>query len=684
MNFNKVMTVYRKELFETLRDKRTLFTVFLLPIILYPLLIIGTSSVMMRQVGILEEKGATVAVADSVSDEISRKIIEDFAGIEHFSFLPAPPEVQKLYEEKDIQGIVSIRDSLSESGQKHYLVTVQYDGSNEQGGMVINKVRAKLKETENAVVKERLKERGLDAQLLKVMVIKDENTAGSDKMMGMILGRLLPYLMIMLLLTGAGGVAGDLVAGEKERRTLETLLVSAVKREEVVTGKFLTVLTMGMINVIVNLFGISLSFRFSLQQTAELDMAGVGIPLRAFFILLLAMVPLATLFSSILLSISTFSRNIKEARTYEQPLYIISMLLGMISFLPAIEMSNVMALIPIVNIALLFKAVMINEYQLSHLLITMGSTTVLVVFAIWGSIRLFNTEGVLFRAEEESGGLKGFKKDKLKGLFTPYNGIIYYSLSLLALYYLGSKWQTANLATGLLKSQFILIALPGLLILSLLKIKPKDIYGIKLPKLKEIVLVPFIALSASILVALLVQVINIIYPFPEAYQENLGRIFMPDLPLWKVLLLVAVMPGICEELMFRGFIPNFFKRWGMKANVVITALLFAVFHLDPFRLLPVFLLGLLLGYLALRSGSIINSMLSHAINNSLALLAMHFASSKALKYVMKDAESIHYYLAIPAVLLLVIALYLFHKATEPKEELQLSDIMDDSPQMTEL
>jgi membrane protease YdiL (CAAX protease family) len=403
---------------------------------------------------------------------------------------------------------------------------------------------------------------------------------------------------------------------------------------------------------------------------AGMDLSGAGMPIKAIFILLAAMVPLATLFSAILLSISTFSRNMKEARTYEQPLLMVSMILAMISFMPGIEMNNLMALIPIINIALLFKAVMMNDYQLSHLFLTILSTVVLDVIAIWATIKLFSTEGILFRSDEDGSSIKSIKKGDSKSkraFFSPYNGMIYFVLALLLLFYLGSYLQGRDLGSGLLLTQILIILLPVLLVLKIFKLPIKETLRLKAPKLKEVVLVPFIAISATVLVALISQAINTIYPFPAEYLEKLGKLFEMDMPMWRSFLIIAVAPGICEELLFRGLMPRFFEKYGIKVNIVLTALLFAAFHLDPFRFLPVFLLGMLLGYLTLRSGSIVNSMISHAINNSLALFMTAFAGSSWLRLFISSQEDLKYWLAVPAILILIIALYLFHKVTGGKE-----------------
>lgn len=665
MNSKTIATVYNKEMLEVLRDKRTLFTTLILPLILYPLLMVGFNAIMMRQTKVMEEQGASIAVRDSVNDAVSTKLLSALKGIDKYTYLPYSATTDTLYATNDLQAVITLRDSLGSDGTRFYKVYIQYDKSKERGRLIYNKLSDNLKESEKELQQERLSIAGINPEFLNLVSVRERDTSTAEKKMGMILGMILPYIMIIMLLTGASTAASDLVAGEKERKTLETLLVSAAGRLEIVFGKYLTIITLGLINVIVNLFSISVSMKFMLGNATS-EMANTQLPIHAIFILILAMIPLATLFSALWLSISTFSRNMKEARTFEQPLMIIAMLLSMVSFLPAVELNNLMALIPVINIALLFKAVMINEYTLTQLMLTIGSTLILDVLAIWGTIKLFTTESVLFRSEDDSTSLKAVKQNK-QSFFSPYFGLVYFTLALVVLYHLGTYLQTKDLMSGLIQTQVFIIAFPVLIILRLLKLNQKEVLRLKAPG-KEILIVPFIAIPAALVGNLIMQFINQVFPIPSEYLKQLGKLFTMDASAIKVLLVMAVLPGICEELLFRGFMVRFYEKYGMKNAIVISALLFALFHMDPIRFFPVLLLGLLLGYLTLRSGSIYNSMLSHGINNALAFVVTTYASSPWLKPMLSglktgDEYNLQYWLAIPAILLLAFSLRLYHKAT---------------------
>ncbi|MFB3844385.1 MAG: ABC transporter permease subunit/CPBP intramembrane protease [Candidatus Cloacimonadaceae bacterium] len=659
MNFSKALVVYKKEMLEMFRDKRTIFSTIILPFILYPLIFIGVSSLMVRQTAKLEEKGAVIALADSVQNQDSQFLIDKLQTIEHFQYIPYSVNADSLYQQKNIHGIIVIRDSLQESGIPVFLVSVQLDQSTDQGKLISAKVNKVLQQAKDEMVKQRLSAYGLTTQIVNTVHLTQKDTSSPQKKLGSLLGAILPYLLIMLLITGASIVAADLVAGEKERKTLETLLVSSTHRNEIVLGKYLTIITFALINVLVNLFSLYFSMRSMVSQSG-LEMTGVKFPFQSFLVLFIALIPLATLFAAVLLSISTFSRNMKEARSYEQPVLLVSMLLAIVSFFPAIELNNGLALIPIINISLLFKAVMISDYKIIHLLLTICSTLVLDVFAVILTVKLFNSENVLFRSEVDT-GIKQLRKNKRK-FFSPYYGLVYYVLALLALYYIGSAWQGKEIVSGMLKTEIILVLLPVLLILAVMKLDVKSTLRLNSTRPLNYLLVLLIAVPASVLVTLVSQLINLVYPIPPEYLEKMSELLkLPQLKLWQIVTLIAILPAICEEIMFRGFIFRFFEKGSKWFPILVSAGLFALFHLDPYRFVPVLLLGILLGWLLYKSDSIYVTMLFHATNNTLAILISQFGTAAWLKNFMLDQDNLQWWLSIPALILLALTLYLFNQ-----------------------
>jgi membrane protease YdiL (CAAX protease family) len=273
---------------------------------------------------------------------------------------------------------------------------------------------------------------------------------------------------------------------------------------------------------------------------------------------------------------------------------------------------------------------------------------------------------VLFRSEEDP-TLKQLRKSKTL-FFSPYYGMVYYLLALAALYYIGSKMQAKDIVNGLIQTQMFIIVLPVALILKAIKQYNLPILRLNKPKPANFLLVPIIAVCAAILVSVLSHLINLVYPFPKEYLAKMEELLkMPDLKLWQMYLLIAVMPGVCEELMFRGFLIRFFEKQGMWVSIVITAFLFALFHLDPYKFLPVFLLGIMLGYLAVKSNSLYMSMYAHAINNAVAVTAVQYAGLPLMKSILEGSEVMQGGLVFLTILVMIGALITFNKLNKSNE-----------------
>ena len=654
MNFKKVITIYKKEMLDILRDKRTVLSAIVVPIILYPLLMVGVSSMMSRQEKKLEDQTAIIYIDNQIKDLNSTKIIEHLSEIENIQIMNEVDDPQMLLDENLVKAVLTITDSISASGYQIIKAKVSFDASNDKAASVYTQISKSLAEAKEEIVSERLQAIEIDSEILDAVDVIKDNIAPPEQMFGFFIGKILPYLLIMLTISGGAAVASDLVAGEKERGTLETILVSAAHRNELVFGKYLTIITISFITVFLNLVSMYISIQHMLSQSG-LQLDNINLPLGNFALVLVAMLPLITLLSAILLSMSTFSRNIKEAQSYQMPLMLVGMMAAMISMFPAFELNVGMSLIPIVNIALLFKDIMMNNFNLTYFLIVIGSTLVLDVIAVYYSVRLFNNEAILFRTAEEK-SLKFWGKEKVD-IFSEQFMTLFFIAILVIFYYIGSSWQMANLEMGLLKTQLIIIALPVFLVLLISKNDIKKTLHLQGTDFRNFIIPLLAAIPVMIVAALISQVTNLIYPIPESYLKALEKLVqMSEIPFWQNLLMIAVLPGICEELLFRGFIIRGFEKRGFWSAIIITAFLFAVLHLDPFRFLPVMMIGIWLGYLLLKTQSLYVPMLAHAANNSLAVL-MGRDYVPFLDKLMPNGE-LPYWTVLPA-LGMIYALYLW-------------------------
>jgi membrane protease YdiL (CAAX protease family) len=242
---------------------------------------------------------------------------------------------------------------------------------------------------------------------------------------------------------------------------------------------------------------------------------------------------------------------------------------------------------------------------------------------------------------------------------------MYYSLSILALYYIGTRLQAKDIVTGLIQTQIFIILIPVLAVILLSKNKIPYILRLRPTPVANYFVIPFFALSGAVIAALIGQFINLVYPIPEDYLKNMAELLkLPNLKLWQIIGLIAFLPGICEEIMFRGFIYRFFEGKSHWHAIWISASLFALFHLDPYRFLPVLFLGLMLGWLLYKTNSIIPSMLSHTINNSAAIILVQISEIKFMKHIMSGNDNFQWWLGIPATVILLLSVYYLNKIND--------------------
>ncbi len=182
---------------------------------------------------------------------------------------------------------------------------------------------------------------------------------------GSVWSRLFPFLLVMMSLTGAFYPAIDFCAGEKERGTMETLLISPASRAEIVMGKFLTVMLASVMTALLNLLSMGLTGLQLASQVGALAADGgrraaaaVLAPptLQAAFWMVLLLIPLAAFFSAVCLSLAVLARSMKEGQYYMTPLYLVCLPLVFLTLAPGIELDLFYSLVPITGVALLLRA----------------------------------------------------------------------------------------------------------------------------------------------------------------------------------------------------------------------------------------------------------------------------------------------------------------------------------------
>jgi sodium transport system permease protein len=402
MKLSNVAIIYRKELKDILRDRKTLISMFLFPLILFPLMTVGfnrfeqrmrerakqdTARIMIlgaehapelagriRAAESLEIVATAADYAQQISDKRIRAAVEFPAGLEgalSAATTPAEPPQVKIY---------------------YYQTETRSEGAVERIEELVSNYR-------HEVVGRRLQSQGMSRAAVDPIEIQQENVAAEEKVAGSRFAVILPYFIVFLCFMGAMGPAMDLTAGEKERGTLETILASAVGRDDLVLGKFLLVLTTSLVTAVMSLASYTFTMRFSASYVQQMT-AGRNFTIspQALLSVFLVVLPMAILFSAALFAVALLAKNFKEAQNYTGPLMFVVILPAMAGMLPGVELNAGLAMVPILNVSLAAKELLTGSFPLGHLAIVFASTSVFAAIALLAAFRMFQTESVLFRS----------------------------------------------------------------------------------------------------------------------------------------------------------------------------------------------------------------------------------------------------------------------------------------------
>ena len=413
MNFSNVVTVYLKELKDTLRDRRALMSMVIIPTIVMPALTFGVGKI---AAGVVSKARQEIPAVMVLSGEDSPGVVAGLRQDKKLRLVATAADWKDQISDKKLRAAVRIPAGFEaglKAGAAEPVIIYNYDGEL-KSGFSVNELERYFRALRDQTVTARLTERGLPATLVRPFETKRENVAAPEKVGGNLLGGILPYIIIILCFTGAMYPAMDLTAGEKERGTMETLLCSPVARVDLVLGKFLMVLTGSLSAMILSLTSMTLSAAVAgmvfAAKTGPAQMAAMASQAQGAggtmpmidplgLVGVVAMVlPVAVLFSALIFTVALFAKSYKEAQSYVAPMIFIVILPAVLGMLPGIDLNARLALVPILNLSLVCKEMLSGVWHWNYIVIIFGSSCVYAGIALALAVRMFNREDVIFRA----------------------------------------------------------------------------------------------------------------------------------------------------------------------------------------------------------------------------------------------------------------------------------------------
>ena len=395
---NIIFSIFKKELIDVLRDRRTLFFMVVIPVVVMPLIIFISLKFQEYQNKKSEEKILNIALVNESEDTKIRDYILNQKGVNLIENIDAD-SLEAGIKSDSLQGGLYIgRDFLEKISTNQIGAVDIYFKSSNLMSKAKRRINNALEQYKNEIVADRLSQFNIDKGLLEPIEIINRDMSTKKETLGKAIGGLIPYMLVMFIFLGAMYPAIDLGAGEKERGSLETLLSSPATKFEITMGKLMVVSLTGLASGLISVIGISFPLYFldNIPDQIKSTVLEIISPFMIVSIVFL-MIPIAIFFASMLLSISFYARSFKEAQSLMGPLNIAVFIPLMLTLGPGIEIDHVTALIPLVNVGLLTKEILAGSLEPIYFIETLSSLLFFAAIGIRFSVYWFNKENTIFR-----------------------------------------------------------------------------------------------------------------------------------------------------------------------------------------------------------------------------------------------------------------------------------------------
>ncbi len=671
MQIKHIQSVFKKDALELMRDRRTWFVNIVLPVLLYPVLALVGIQVFqitqpgpedLPQIGIINAPAEFKELLEFGGEQEDREV-EDNKGRKTI-IKPSPVLRIKELTPSEASAFQRYLDSEEKSNEESLLALQKIDCSSaivcHQDADMLNNWRLELVannahpdyllalryirqaavDYQKILLKQRLADSGLSADFTKPAALITNNLAStSESVTTHFLAAFLPVILVLMVIVGTFHPAPDLIAGERERGTLETLLSWPSDRQSIFIGKLLVVIVATIVTVLLNLGSLSITAGIISNQLpsggnnrmmALSELVNIG-P-RAIVFSIIALFPITLLIATLSLAVAGLAKSYKEAQNYLSPMVILFTMPSMIVLLPHIKPNMLLDLIPLIGPLVALKACLQGaDMAVMHLFISTAASFGIAAMVVSWATTLLNKEQFLF-PNIKNISLKQFKQMRQH---SPLHGGLEAKLMFAAVLgtFLISSAIFANVNTVVMVSAPLIvgIAIPCLLFVKIGGYDPRQALYFNKPNPMNwaytILLIPLLILVSGTLGNL--QAPYMPENLPE--EEMMRNLFNDLTSLGGIPLLVvcvAVVPGICEELLCRGvLLSGFNKSLGPRYAILMSAFLFAAMHMSPYRFVPQFVLGIFLAVVVLRTRSIWPAMVLHFAHNGLLVLGATYVES---------------------------------------------------------
>jgi membrane protease YdiL (CAAX protease family)/ABC-type transport system involved in multi-copper enzyme maturation permease subunit len=638
----RIWRLAKKELRETLRDRRTIVTLVLMPLLVYPILSLVFQNFLMSSLGAAadgEEQKHTIVFASNLPEAESAAFLEgaskfiskfELESIEDSTVEQSDDVLSEDMEPLDYRVVVAENEFGTELVNNNWLflsdsseagltqivaqgdadvgLILDIDAENfrvtglkiiqreDQVSSVASRyLRNRFRQWNDIFVEKALVARGGELPVAEPIVKRIEIGAGSSA--GGTIASMIPLALVLMTITGAVYPAIDLTAGERERGTLETLMAAPVPRMGILFAKFIAVVTVAVLTAILNLIGMTIvMWVFQLDQMLPGGGLSVGVIFKVFLLLVL----FAAFFAACLLMVTSFARSFKEAQAYLVPIILLSLGPGLLAMSPSVELTGLTAVTPMMNLLVLARDVMQGQVQTGAAVIAVISTLVYAFVALTIAARTFGADTILYSQQLSLSSL--VTRPKRVASYVPIVSallclVLLLPMNMVSIGILGrlGKALADNFSMFcLLMGSFTVLSffvIPSI-VAWMNRVNFRSAFGLKGSSPLFFIGALILGLSLWPIVMLMVEGTYAIYGMvagetaASARHEMLVKLSEEQVVRFRqvsppiIALCFSLIPAFCEEWFFRGMLLRALSReWKAWNAILTTAILFGVFHI---------------------------------------------------------------------------------------------------------
>ncbi len=643
MNWETVRLIWRQEVRLLLRSRRTVVLSIVLPMLVMPLMLFASRFAADRRDRQVEETLYRYALTGDWSAEARALLARAEEGLLNE---PESDLTEFMHEEIRVENAIESlrsreihfylnamgsaaadqewagRDEDEDEGPYRLarrldgvpLVQVYVAGNRATASTGAGRMRELLRYGRRLGAEQIFAGRGFPVNFENVMGIEDVSLASAANTSGLLLGRFLTVFLFMLTLTGGSVVAMDIIAGEKERGTLETLLTTAAGRTEIIAAKQLVIMAVALVITLIQVANLLVYTRFEIIPLPD-DFVFQLSPAAALAMVLLY-VPLAVLIAGLLLALSAYAKSYKEAQLYFFPVYLVGLIPAFAGAVPGIQLRSAISVVPVANVSVGAREVLSGSADWLMIVVTFVINSLIALALVRFSTSMLGDERLITASQDQH-------PEQLTGpaAFRSQVGRWYLVMWALLFAIAIGVPQLSTVRSQLLFNELVIFLGGSLLMIRIYGLDIRKALALRPIQLKLwpviILMIPTLSLNAISMF----KFANTIFPVPRSYLEQFSEsLSMDALPTWQVFVLIAVLPGICEEIGFRGTL-----LYGLRRKLrplplaLVVGLIFGLFHFSLFRIAPTAVLGIVITGVALLTGSIFPGIVLHMGNNAFAI-----------------------------------------------------------------